>query len=58
MVLPQPVDAIRMFHNAFRNGLERIDAYVFDTEKGKEESPGFVIFYCRFFFEAQIGVYS
>ena len=58
MVLPQPVDAIRVFHNAFRNSLERIDAYVFDAEKGKEESQVFEIFIIDFFYEAKIGVYS
>jgi hypothetical protein len=31
----QPVDAIRVFHNAFRNDLERIDTAAYDSARGK-----------------------
>jgi hypothetical protein len=33
--MAQPVDAIRVFHNAFRNDLERIDAAAYDSARGK-----------------------
>jgi hypothetical protein len=32
----EPVDAIRAFHNAFRNDIGRIDAAAFDAAKGME----------------------
>jgi len=31
----EPVDAIRAFHNAFRNDMERIDAAALDSARGK-----------------------
>jgi hypothetical protein len=31
----QPVDAIRVFHHAFRNDLERIDTAAYDSARGK-----------------------
>ena len=34
--MTEPVDAIRAFHNAFRNDLERIDTAAFNAAKGKE----------------------
>jgi hypothetical protein len=34
--MAEPVDAIRAFHNAFRNDISRIDAAAFDAAKGKE----------------------
>ena len=34
--MAEPVDAIRAFHNAFRNDIGRIDAAAFDAAKGKE----------------------
>lgn len=34
--MAEPVDAIRAFHNAFRNDIWRIDAAAFDAAKGKE----------------------
>ena len=34
--MAEPVDAIRAFHNAFRNDIERIDAAAFDAAKGKD----------------------
>ncbi len=34
--MTEPVDAIRVFHNAFRTDLKRIDAAAFDAAKGKE----------------------
>jgi hemerythrin-like domain-containing protein len=34
--MTEPVDAIRAFHNAFRNDLERIDTAAFNWAKGKE----------------------
>jgi hypothetical protein len=34
--MTEPVDAIRAFHNAFRNDLEHIDAAAFNSAKGKE----------------------
>ena len=36
MTMAEPVDAIRAFHNAFRNDLEQIDAAAFNAAKGKE----------------------
>jgi hypothetical protein len=33
--MAQPVDAIRVFHNAFRNDLERIDTAAYDSARGK-----------------------
>jgi len=36
MLMTEPVDAIRAFHNAFRNDLEHIDAAAFNSAKGKE----------------------
>jgi hypothetical protein len=35
MHMVQPVDAIRVFHNAFRNDLEHIDAAAYDSARGK-----------------------
>jgi hemerythrin-like domain-containing protein len=35
--MAEPVDAIRAFHNAFRNDLEHIDAAAFKAAKGKED---------------------
>jgi len=34
--MPEPVDAIRAFHNAFRNDMMHIDAAAFESAKGKE----------------------
>jgi hypothetical protein len=34
--MADPVDAIRAFHNAFRNDITHIDAAAFDTAKGTE----------------------
>jgi len=34
--MAEPVDAIRAFHNAFRNDMERIDAAALDSARGKE----------------------
>jgi hypothetical protein len=34
--MPEPVDAIRAFHHAFRNDLERIDTAAYNSAKGKE----------------------
>ena len=34
--MTEPVDAIRAFHNAFRNDMMHIDAAAFDAAKGKE----------------------
>jgi hypothetical protein len=34
MLMVQPVDAIRVFHNAFRNDLERIDTAAMKTAQG------------------------
>jgi hypothetical protein len=34
--MTEPVNAIRAFHNAFRNDLEHIDAAAFNSAKGKE----------------------
>jgi len=34
--MAEPVDAIRAFHNAFRNDIGRIDAAAFDAAKGKD----------------------
>ena len=36
MLMTEPVNAIRAFHNAFRNDLEHIDAAAFNSAKGKE----------------------
>ena len=33
--MTEPVDAIRAFHNAFRNDMERIDSAALDSAKGK-----------------------
>lgn len=33
--MTEPVDAIRAFHNAFRNDIRRIDAATFDAAKGE-----------------------
>lgn len=35
MVMVEPVDAIRAFHNAFRKDLKHIDAAAFNSAKGK-----------------------
>ena len=50
MNMPEPVDAIRAFHHAFRNDMERIDTAAFDTAKGKEGLAGTIERY-RFFNE-------
>jgi hypothetical protein len=34
--MPEPVDAIRAFHNAFRNDMMRIDAAAFESAQGKK----------------------
>lgn len=34
--MTEPVDAIRAFHNAFRNDMERIDAAALNSAQGKE----------------------
>ena len=34
--MAEPVDAIRAFHNAFRNDMMRIDAAAFESAQGKE----------------------
>jgi iron-sulfur cluster repair protein YtfE (RIC family) len=34
--MAEPVDAIRAFHNAFRNDMEQIDAAALDSARGKE----------------------
>jgi hypothetical protein len=34
--MPEPVDAIRAFHHAFRNDLERIDTAAYNSAKGME----------------------
>jgi hypothetical protein len=34
--MAEPVDAIRAFHNAFRNDMERIDSAALNSAKGKE----------------------
>jgi len=36
VLMAEPVDAIRAFHNAFRNDLEHIDAAAFNSAKGTE----------------------
>jgi len=36
MLMTEPVDAIRAFHNAFRHDLEHIDTAAFNSAKGKE----------------------
>jgi hypothetical protein len=46
----QPVDAIRVFHNAFRNDLERIDAAAYSWAKGTG-GPDATIERFRFFNE-------
>ena len=38
--MPEPVDAIRAFHHAFRNDMERIDTAAYDFAKGKESLTG------------------
>lgn len=48
--MPEPVDAIRAFHNAFRNDIMHIDAAAFDAAKGKE-GQGTAIERFRFFNE-------
>jgi hypothetical protein len=50
MNMPEPVDAIRAFHHAFRNDMERIDTAAFETAKGKEGLDGTIGRY-RFFNE-------
>lgn len=50
MNMPEPVDAIRAFHHAFRNDMERIDTAAFETAKGKEGLAGTIERY-RFFNE-------
>lgn len=35
--MARPVDAIRAFHNAFRNDMQRIDAAALDAARGKED---------------------
>ena len=34
--MTEPVDAIRVFHNAFRNDLERIDTAALNAAQGKK----------------------
>ncbi|HOW33364.1 MAG TPA: hemerythrin domain-containing protein [Methanoregulaceae archaeon] len=34
--MTEPVDAIRAFHNAFRNDIRRIDTVAFDPAKGEK----------------------
>ena len=36
IIMPEPVDIILAFHNAFRNDLKHIDAAALDAAKGKE----------------------
>lgn len=52
--MAEPVDAIRVFHNAFRHDLKRIDAAAFDAAKGKE---GFAATIERFRFFNEILVW-
>jgi hypothetical protein len=49
----EPVDAIRAFHNAFRNDMERIDAAALDSARGKEGLTATVERF-RFFNEALV----
>ncbi len=49
----QPVDAIRVFHNAFRNDLERIDAAAYSWAKGTG-GPEATIGRFRFFNEVLV----
>ena len=53
MLMTEPVDAIRAFHNAFRNDLEHIDAAAFNSAKGKE-GPDATIGRFRFFNEVLV----
>lgn len=48
--MTEPVDAIRAFHNAFRNDLEQIDAAAFNAAKGKGDND-VIIGRFRFFNE-------
>lgn len=48
-----PVDAIRVFHNAFRNDLERIDAAALDAAQGKKGQDATIERY-RFFNEVLV----
>jgi hypothetical protein len=38
--MAEPVDAIRAFHHAFRNDMERIDTAAYNSAKGKEGLEG------------------
>ncbi len=48
--MTEPVDAVRAFHNAFRNDLARIDAAALSMAKGKEDRDA-IIGRFRFFNE-------
>ena len=48
--MAEPVDAIRAFHHAFRNDMERIDTAAYNSAKGKEGLDGTIGRY-RFFNE-------
>jgi hypothetical protein len=48
--MAEPVDAIRAFHHAFRNDMERIDTAAYNSAKGKEGLEGTIGRY-RFFNE-------
>jgi hypothetical protein len=48
--MAEPVDAIRAFHHAFRNDMERIDTAAYNSAKGKEGLEGSIGRY-RFFNE-------
>jgi len=50
VIMVEPVDAIRAFHNAFRKDLEHIDAAAFKWARGKE-GPDATIGRFRFFNE-------
>ncbi len=49
----RPVDAIRAFHNAFRNDMARIDTAALDTAKGEKGEAGILERY-RFFNEVLV----
>jgi hemerythrin-like domain-containing protein len=53
MHMTEPVDAIRAFHNAFRNDLQRIDTAAFNYARGKE-GPDATIGRFRFFNEVLV----
>jgi len=53
MHMTEPVDAIRAFHNAFRNDLQRIDTAAFNYAKGRE-GPDATIGRFRFFNEVLV----